>query len=378
MNLFRRKKLTFNDSGVYKVVPFTMLDELRVTLPTSFGEIFESHPAVQSVVSSIAKSLAQTSLQVFMRTIDGPRELEPNNRMGQLLRQPNLKYELGRDLLVWGETFWAMLGDKSVQELVRFSPDDVEVQGKGSLVTGFKLGDDVYQPEDVLFIRTPSVTDGLRGVSPLKSLRGVLAEDLAANAHKLLTWQGSNPGSYILRPGTAPEWSDEARARFAESLKQKGASEVAVLEEDMKPAEAHPASSSDLQFLEGRRFCLELVASVYGFPASILAGTSSDRNADAGRRALVQDCVAPLASLLEDGLNAQLVPRVFGPVQSGGGRIYVEHLIEAKLRGSFREQSQVFALASGGLPWLLPDEIREMLNLPPLAEAGPQPPIKLR
>lgn len=377
-NPFKKKALHFPDYGAFKVVPFTMLDKEQVTLPAGYGEIYETHPAVHAVVGVIARSLGQTGLKSYMRTIDGPRELDSGNRLAALLRQPNLKFELARDVCVFGETIWLMVGERYPQESVRLSPEDVEVIGKGSLVTGYKLGtEDPYDPADVLHIKIPSVTDPLRGVSPLKSLRGILSEDIAANAHRLSSWSGATPGTYITRPLEAPEWSNEGRSRFEESLRGRRADQVAILEEGMNVADSRPPSARDSEFLEGRRFVFEAVCSAYGVPAAVLAGTSSDRNAGEGRRNLIQDAIAPLASLIEDGINSQLVPQVFGG-QAVNGRIFCEFSIEAKLRGSFREQAQVFQMATGGEPWLLPAEVREMLNLPPMEEAGPQQPIKLR
>lgn len=379
MNIFRRKKLTFNDSGAFKVVPFTMLDEQRVTLPSSFGEIFESHPAVHAVVGVIARSLSQTGLKAFMSTPDGPRPLAPGDRLNQLLRQPqNFKFQLARDVCVWGESLWLMVGERYPQELVRLSPEDVEVVGQGSLISTYKVGPDEFRPEDVLHIKIPSVLDGgLRGVSPLKSLRGILSEDIAANAHRLATWSGSQPGSVILRGLDAPEWSDTARERFAEAIKGKRAGDTLILEEGMQVADSGTGSAKDSEFLAGRRYVLEMVSSIYGVPQSIMAATSSDRNASEGRRNLIQDAIAPIASLIEDGINSQLVPQMFGS-QAANGRIYTEFSIEAKLRGSFREQSQVFQMATGGEPWLTPDEVREMLNMPPLGDPVHEAWVKLR
>ncbi len=48
------------------------------------------------------------------------------------------------------------------------------------------------------------------------------------------------------------------------------------------------------------------------------------------------------------------------------GRIYAEHVLEEKTRGSFAQQAEMFQRASGGSAWLTPNDVRGLLNLPPV------------
>lgn len=378
MRIWKKKSVTWPDTAPFRVVPFTMLDSQQVTLATGYSEIYEQSAPVHAIVNLIARSLNQIGLKAYMHSLDGPLELDRSNRLSVLLRQPpNFKFALGRDLCVHGESLWLMLGENQPTELVRLAPEDVEVLGRGSLAAGYKLGSGApFPPEDVLHVKVDSLVDPLRGISPLKPLRPLLAEDLAANAYRLASWSGK-AGSFVTRPLEAPEWSDVARERFIESMKAKGPGDLAVLDEGMGIADAAPPSAQDTDFLAGRRFVFEAIASVFGVPAAVLAGSSSDRNMGEARRNLIQDALSPLASMIEDALTSQLVPRLFGG-QAAHGRIFCEFSIESKLRGSFREQAQVFQMATGGAPWLQPAEVRAMLNLPPIEEAGPRTPIKLR
>jgi hypothetical protein len=91
---------------------------------------------------------------------------------------------------------------------------------------------------------------------------------------------------------------------------------------------------------------LMTICGVLGVPSQ--ATSASDRNLDAARRGLYMDAVAPLASMIADAVNLQLVPRLLGPTQTAGGRIFVEFNLSAQMWGSIKEQTTALAEATGG------------------------------
>lgn len=375
-NIFRRKTLKYPDTTPFPAIPFKLVDSGELKLPTGYGAIYEQSAPVQAVISLISRSLGQTTLRAYLRSPEGPRELHYPNRLALLLRQAGLTYALARDLCIWGESFHLLVGEKWPTELVRLDPESVTVEGRGSLITGFRLGNDLYQPDDVLYIRHHSVTDPLRGLSPLKALRPILVEDAAARTHRLASWSG-RAGQFILRPLDAPEWSDTARTRFEEALRARGPSDVAVLEEGMTPGDASTASAKDSEYLDSRRFVYEQVAAAFGVPSAALSGTGSDRNMQEAHRTTYQDAVAPLGSTISDAINEQLVGQMFG-TQASGGRIYVSFDLEEKMRGSFQQQADVYATALAGAAYLTVDEVRNFLHLPEMAESDSLTPVRLR
>ena len=90
-----------------------------------------------------------------------------------------------------------------------------------------------------------------------------------------------------------------------------------------------------------------------------------ERNASEAHRWLYQDVLPPWLTLVEETINLDLVPDVLGERQGGGGRVFTEFQLAEKLRGSFREESEVLTAAGGGA-WMTPNEIRALKNLPPV------------
>jgi hypothetical protein len=63
--------------------------------------------------------------------------------------------------------------------------------------------------------------------------------------------------------------------------------------------------------------------------------------------------LAPWLSLLEEAATRDIVEDLHGD-QAVFGRIYAEHVLEEKTRGSFAQQAEMFQRATGGAGWLTP------------------------
>lgn len=381
-NPFRRKTLKYPpDVPPFVQIPFSLIDSGEIKLPTGYAAMYESCAPLQAVIQLVARSLAQTTLRAYLKSPEGPREIhEGGNRLVALLRQAGLAHSIAVDMLVFGEAILLQVGDRWPTELVRLDPSQVDVLGKGSLVTGYRLNaDPPFSPDDVLHIRlAPSLTNPLRGLSPLQALRPILQEDAAAHSFRLATWSGATPGTWVERPIESPEWSDTARARFEESLKTRKGSSVVILEEGMKLSTAGGGSTSkDSEYLASRRFVYEQVCAAYGVSASSLSGTSSDRNMDAAHRGLYMDVVAPLGNTICEAIGEQLIPRMFG-AQSAGGRIFVAFDISEKMNPSFAQAAEVWSTALAGAAYLTVDEVRSRNGLPAMDDADSLTPVKLR
>src|SRR5206468_3712106 len=100
------------------------------------------------------------------------------------------------------------------------------------------------------------------------------------------------------------------------------------------------------------------VCAVYNVPSQMMS--LSDRNMQSVHRSLYQDLLPPHWTAWEETLDRDLVP------EFGDDRVFVEHLVEDKLRGSFLEQSKVLSVISGPGGFLTPNESRALLNYPPI------------
>ena len=73
---------------------------------------------------------------------------------------------------------------------------------------------------------------------------------------------------------------------------------------------------------------------------------------------LYGDVAGPWIGGIEQAFNVHLTPH-----HAGDRPLYIEANVEAKLRGSFEEQSRVLQASVGG-PWLTRNEARARQNLP--------------
>jgi hypothetical protein len=78
------------------------------------------------------------------------------------------------------------------------------------------------------------------------------------------------------------------------------------------------------------------------------------------RKMLYSETLGPTLAMVEDRINAFLVPRV-----AKAEHAYVEFNIEEKLQGDFEEQAAVLSTSTGA-PWLTRNEARAKRNLPAL------------
>ena len=378
MSWFRRKSMPVPGeprSGVTLVSPTLSLQLGDTT--ASPAEVYRSQPAVRAVVKLLSEAVASTPLHAYLREGPARVRLPARNRLVQLLEAPNGRtsgYRFVRDLVAdlclydGSYTLKVRGGDGQVGALVRLPPGRVQVETKDSTVTYVYNADGGpvrYAEADVIHTRGYSPAGDITGVSPMEALRAVLAEDLEASRDRARFWRNSGrPGMWILRGLDAPDWGDEARDRFREDVTNlyTGGSSfgIGVLEEGMQPSDSGAFSPKDAEFIAGRELTANFVCRVFNVPVQALSG--GDRNMDAAHRSLYQDTLPPIMRLIEEDLQLQLVGDVFA---ERAGQVYVRFNLDAKLRGSFRENSEVISRAVGG-PWMTPDEARSFAELPPV------------
>lgn len=391
MPLIKRRLLPGEPrSGIITVSSPPML-HLSGGALANYDTLYRSSAPVRAVVDFMALNLAQVPLAVFQRGPDDKRQrLGPKDPVVTLLRTPNTRtsgFEFRRDLwtdvLAHGNTYAIKVRDPAerVAALVRVRPSAVSVERDNDAEpTRYRVmftgGSQSYVPEDVFHIHTYS-EDGIVGVSPLESLRTVLAEDDAAIKNREGFWRNfARAAGWILRPIEAPELSETATERLRQDLSNlytgdRNAGKVGLLDEGMTFTDAS-VSPKEAEYTEARKLTLAITCAVFGLPLQLMSG--DNRNLDAAQRGLLTNSLAPWLSLLEEATTRDLVEDLHGD-QAVFGRIYAEHVLEEKTRGSFAQQSEMFQRASGGSAWLTPNDIRALLNLPPV-EGGDQLAVK--
>jgi len=345
----------------------------------SYADLYASQPAVRACVDFLANAIATTPLHAYQRAGDDRVRLPESNNLVRLLRNPNPRTtgfrhrrDLAADVLTHGNAYEVKVCiDGEIVSLVRLPPGTVTLllQNQTDIAgyrvsLGFSWMD--FPVDDVVHYKLYSPRDSRVGVSPLESLRDVLLEEQGASAWRKDFWaNGAQPSMIITRPLDAPDWDSDTYDRFLEGLRAAASrGKPMVLQEGMTSNPQGAFRPVQTEFVEGRKLTFESVAAVYGLAPQTVG--LSDRNLSESHRNLYQDTLPPDCELMEDEINLSLVPDVLGYTQTRSNRVFVEYLVEDKLRGSFREQFEAVTAAVGG-SWMTPDEARRLYNLPALA-----------
>jgi HK97 family phage portal protein len=339
----------------------------------TYEAIYRAQPNVRTVVDFLARNVAQLGLHVFRRVSDTDRERLAAHELAGWLYHPNpatTRYRLFEammiDLGIYFNAFLLKIRSAPLG-LVRLPPDQVAVEGV-LVPTAFVWTPASGQPqrfapsEVVHFSGGQSIT----GLSPLETLRRILAEEAAAGDYRQSMWMNSARIEGIIeRPPTAPRWTsaqsqswrEQWQGAYANGGSRPGS--VAVLEDGMtfKPI-SHTAK--DLEFLAARKLTRAECAAAYHVPLPMVGilEYATFSNIKEQHKHLYQDCLGPWLEMIEEEVERQLLPECRDIVD-----VYVEFNIQDKLKGSFEEQAESLR-ALVGRPVMTANEGRARLNLP--------------
>lgn len=342
----------------------------------AYLDVYRSQPAVRHVVGFIAENMAQVPIKTYRRISDADREYLGAHGAQRLLSAPNpelSQFEFMRDLVtdleVFDVAFYRISDDRSA--VLRLFPDAVELRDFGP------FGPETFRVHKLDGTHTDLRRDQVlylhgygdpRGVSAIETLRRVLAEDVAAGEYREgLYKNGMRNAGVIERPLEAPDWSDKARTRFLDQLEDRytgssNAGRPLLLEEGMAWKSDQITQRSD-EYIASRELTTRVVANTYRISPTILGLTDAPyASISEYNRQLYQNVLAPRLTHVTQSLERQLL----APSERTGG-VYFEFSLEAKLRGSFQEQAAIGSMAVGG-PWMLVDEYRALMELPPLTD----------
>ncbi len=340
--------------------------------------VLRNQPSIRKVTGFIARNVASIPLHLYERLGDTDRARVTDHALSVPLRNPRRKvtaYRFWNDVLMdllLHDRYCIMFGLDKAGELrltrlparrVRLLGDDVDD------VVGIRYYNKNGRPVDldpeVCIYDAGYAPRGPNGLSPIDTLRHVLAESTEAVEYRRSIWKnGARIPQVITRPVDAPKWTDTGAERFKRDManfRKGGGADggFPVLEDGMTIAEASSFRPRDTNDLEGRRLTDAEVASAYFIaPELVGARQGTYSNIEAYRQMLYRDSLGPWITAFEQSLNAHLVPAF-----AGSRPLYVEANLESKLRGSFEEQARILQ-ASTGAPWLTRNEARARANLP--------------
>ena len=345
----------------------------------SYEHLWKVQPQVRTVVGFLARNLAQIGLHVFDRVSDTDRKRLADHPLARLLARPlppefkmtryRLFNSLIHDLGIYDNAYWAKVKMAGQVGLVRLPPRQVTPIGKNWFaaeayqVKGNR-GKKEFPAAQVVHFFGYNPKDPRHGVSPIESLRRVLAEDFESGRNREQMWANSaRMSGYLKRSASSAAWDDEARARFRDSWRSQytgsgpQAGGTPILEDGMDFV-AVSLKPNEAQYLETRKLTREEVAAAYFIPPPMVGilDHATFGNIEEQHKMLYQDTLGPWLKMLEEDIELQLLPDLdMSPT------VYVEFNIGEKLKGSFEEQAKSIQ-SLVGRPVLTADEGRGLLN----------------
>lgn len=350
-------------------------------------ELYQTQDNLQAVVNFLANSIAQLPLKVYYRDSETERRRDRDSVAATLLWRPNrdqTSFEFIRALAVeyyvFGSVFVWLLPDPDSESgyqlrivptewLVKYpvkgypyAPNTIRIcpQQNGTAV-------DVPREEFIQF-RTYSAGSPGGYLSPISALRQTLTEQVEAGRFRRQLWRSSGRlNAQIIRPKDVAPWDDDQRKRFATAFREawgaggSKAGSIPIMEDGM---EIKPFSTSfkESEWSQSVILSREAVAAAYGVNPSLIwhSNTQTYASARDNARALYAECLGPTIQMLQQRINAFLLPMI-----GEGPNVYVEFDMTEKLKGSFEERASILQSAVGG-PWLTRNEARADNNLPPV------------
>lgn len=368
----------FTPNVTYVGGPAGLPDALNLT-SMSPSTMWRTQPHLRTVVSFLARNVAQLGLHTFERLGETDRRRDRDSPVARTLRRPNpdmtsydLVFALVGDLALYDVAYWQVIrtldGGWSFRRLppawVVAMPRDV-FGAKAYTVINPK-GDPVEVPaSEVLAFSGYHPADPSKGSPTVESLREVLQEQIEAARYRGQVWKrGGRVSSVLERPAGAPQWSDAAREQFREDWYAKytgtgpKAGGTPILEDGMQLKRVD-FTAQEQQFVEAAKLSFSTVASAFHVNPTMVGilDNANYSNVREFRRMLYGDTLGPLIAQIEDRLNTFLLPML-----GMDDQFYVEFNIAEKLQGSFEEQAAVMQTMVGA-PLMTRNEGRARFNL---------------
>lgn len=361
-------------------------DASTQVLNLSALELYQSQDNIRAVVDFLSASIAQLPLNIYFRRGENERERDRESDASLTLWRPNdymTQFEFIRGLVAeydvfgcvyvwivpdaeapggWGlhiiPTHWV----ESTIQATPYKPAALRVR----LKNGSKAADIPF--EELVQFKTYSPGNPGGFLSPISSLRQQLLEQVESGRFRRQLWRSSGRlNAQITRPKDVERWTDEQRKKFAEAFREawgaggSKAGAIPILEDGMR-IEPFNTSFKESEWAASVKLSRESVAAAYRVNPSLIwhSDTQTYASSRDNARALYSECLGPDLQMLQQRINAFLLPKLGAPLGT-----YVEFDLTEKLKGSFEERASIYQSACGG-PYMTRNEVRAEQNLPPL------------
>jgi HK97 family phage portal protein len=342
--------------------------------PWEYEAIWRAQPQVRTVISFLARNIAQVGIHTFRRISDTDRERLRDHPLAQLLAEPLPRMTQYRfiermvsDYALYDDFYGIKLRLNGRLQILPVPPTLIRPAEGNWIAPKYyeTAGGREFAPEEVVHIHGYTPETLTHGTSPIESLRDLLLESAESAKQRQAMWKGGARHTGVLvRPPEAPEWGPKERARFREmwrAFTQGGGGEggTPILEDgmDYKPVGFNPEQA---QYIEGRKLTREECAAAYFIPPPLIGilDHATYSNIKEQHSHLYQDTLGPYMVMFAQEIQAQILPDL-----PDSEDVYCEFNIDAKMRGSFEEQAAAASTATGR-PWMTVNETRARNNLP--------------
>lgn len=228
------------------------------------------------------------------------------------------------------------------------------------------LAAQVFLPEEVWHERLPNPFDFWRGLAPLRAAANAANLDYAAGAFMRGIIENNADNGLIVRTDQwlGDEQQDQIQAVLRARKRAAGRADRAILLQGCTEIIRPSLSSSDLQFLENRRFSRAEICAAFGVPEEVVTTTEHAKYdvMEGARLNFIENRIAPLCSRLEaaEAVTVRaLDPRATGwfdleslPVMQQARRTRLASARAAfEMDVPFNELNRVLDLGFKSLPW---------------------------
>lgn len=368
------------------VVQFSMgPDAPAEVLNMTVRSLYNTQDNLAAVVNFIANSIAQLPLKVYVRGENDDRKRDRDSAAAKLLYLPNAdqtSFEFVRALvteyLLFGRNYVWILPDPESESgwQLRVVPEEWIVRtekenpyGPKNIIISVDGIGTVEVPRGE-FVPFSTYSPGNPGgyVSPVAALRQTLEEQIQAGRFRRELWKSSGRlNAQIVRPKDVQPWTEETKRKWVEAFREAWgaggtkAGSIPVMEDGME-IKTFNASFKEQQWVESVKLSRESVAAAYMINPSLVwhSDTQTYASSKDNARALYAECLGPILQMLQQRINAFLLPKI-----SAAPGTYCEFDLAEKIKGSFEERAGILQSSVGG-PWLTRNEARRDNNLPPI------------
>jgi HK97 family phage portal protein len=181
------------------------------------------------------------------------------------------------------------------------------------------LASQVFLPEEIWHEKLPNPFDFWRGLAPLQVAATAASTDFAAAAFMRGIIENNGDNGVLVRSDKILE--DEQKRQILDALtdrkRRAGVADRPVFLHGVTEIVQPKLTSSDLQFLENRKFTRSEICAAFGVPEEIVASTDHNKYdvMEGARLNFIENRVAPLCSRLE--AEEEVTVRSLDPRASG-------------------------------------------------------------